>query len=265
MIEIKNVRKVFGPLVVLKGLSLTVRKGELLCLIGASGSGKSTLLQCINGLEAIQGGEIIVDGISVHDPKTNMNALRRKLGIVFQQYNAFPHLTALENVALAPRVVAKLSRSEASALAQKHLDHVGLGDKSNVLPTKLSGGQQQRLAIARALAMEPSYMLFDEVTSALDPELVGEVVETMRLLKAEGMTMVVVTHDIPFARESADRVAFIDQGEVCELGTATEVIDNPSQEQTKRFLRRGSRFPADSGLGPIGHLDIHIERNIKIR
>ena len=241
MIEIKNVQKRFGPLAVLKGIDLTVNKGELLCLIGASGSGKSTLLQCINGLEPIQGGEIIVDGISVHDPKTDINKLRRKLGIVFQQYNAFPHLTAIENVALAPRVVAKRSRSDAKQLAQKHLDHVGLGDKANVLPSRLSGGQQQRLAIARALAMEPSYMLFDEVTSALDPELVGEVLETMRLLKSEGMTMVVVTHDIGFARESADRVAFLDQGEVCEIGTAQRVIDNPSREQTRKFLRRENR------------------------
>lgn len=247
MIEIRNVRKTFGPLTVLNGINLDVSKGELLCLIGASGSGKSTLLQCINGLEPIQGGEIVVDGVSVHDPKTNINTLRRKLGIVFQQYNAFPHLTALENVALAPRVVAKRSRSEARKLAQKHLDHVGLGDKANALPSQLSGGQQQRLAIARALAMEPSYMLFDEVTSALDPELVGEVLETMRLLRSEGMTMVVVTHDIGFARESADRVAFLHQGEVCELGTASQVIDNPVQEQTRRFLRRENRTPADSG------------------
>lgn len=247
MIEIRNVRKIFGPLTVLKGINLTVEKGELLCLIGASGSGKSTLLQCINGLEPIQGGEIIVDGISVHDPKTNINSLRQKLGIVFQQYNAFPHLTALENVALAPRVVAKRSRAEARKLAQKHLEHVGLGDKAESRPSQLSGGQQQRLAIARALAMEPSYMLFDEVTSALDPELVGEVLETMRLLKSEGMTMVVVTHDIGFARESADRVAFLHQGEVCELGTASQVIDNPVQEQTRRFLRRENRIPADGG------------------
>ena len=252
MIEIKNVYKTFGPLAVLKDICLTVEKGELLCMIGASGSGKSTLLQCINGLEPIQGGEIIVDGISVHDPKTNINTLRRKLGIVFQQYNAFPHLTAIENVALAPRVVAKRSRAEARQLAQKHLDHVGLGDKANVLPSKMSGGQQQRLAIARALAMEPSYMLFDEVTSALDPELVGEVLETMRLLRSEGMTMVVVTHDINFARETADRIAFLHQGAVCELGPAAQVIDNPAQEQTQRFLRRESRRPVDAGLRVIG-------------
>lgn len=245
MIEIRDVRKTFGILAVLKGINLDVNKGELLCLIGASGSGKSTLLQCINGLEPIQGGEIVVDGISVHDPKTNINMLRRKLGIVFQQYNAFPHLTALENVALAPRVVAKRSRREARALAQKHLDHVGLGNKADSLPSQMSGGQQQRLAIARALAMEPSYMLFDEVTSALDPELVGEVLETMRLLKSEGMTMVVVTHDINFARESADRVAFLHQGEVCEIGTAEEVIDNPQKEQTQKFLRREKRKPLE--------------------
>ena len=245
MIEIRDVRKTFGILAVLKGINLDVNKGELLCLIGASGSGKSTLLQCINGLEPIQGGEIVVDGISVHDPKTNINMLRRKLGIVFQQYNAFPHLTALENVALAPRVVAKRSRREARALAQKHLDHVGLGNKADSLPSQMSGGQQQRLAIARALAMEPSYMLFDEVTSALDPELVGEVLETMRLLKSEGMTMVVVTHDINFARESADRVAFLHQGEVCEIGTAEEVIDNPQKEQTQKFLRREKRRPLE--------------------
>ena len=237
MIEINNVQKQFGVLHVLRGLNLTVNKGELLCLIGASGSGKSTLLQCINGLESIQGGEIIVDGVKVHDAKTDINALRRRLGIVFQSYNAFPHLTALENVALAPRVVAKRSRAEARKLAQKHLDHVGLGDKANSLPSRLSGGQQQRLAIARALAMEPSYMLFDEVTSALDPELVSEVLETMRLLKSEGMTMVMVTHDIAFARESADRVAFLHQGQVCEIGTAQQVIDAPMREETRKFLR----------------------------
>ncbi|AVA23893.1 amino acid ABC transporter ATP-binding protein [Rhizobium sp. NXC24] len=246
MIEIRNVRKNFGPLEVLKGISLNVNKGELLCMIGASGSGKSTLLQCINGLEPIQSGEIVVDGIAVHDRRTNINLLRRRLGIVFQQYNAFPHLTALENVALAPRVVAKKSRAEARQIAQKHLEYVGLEDKADNLPSRLSGGQQQRLAIARALAMEPSYMLFDEVTSALDPELVGEVLETMRLLKSEGMTMVVVTHDINFVRESADRVAFLHQGEVCELGTAEQVIDNPRMEQTQKFLRREKR-PAGGG------------------
>lgn len=241
MIEIRSVSKRFGAHEVLKDISLDVHRGELLCLIGASGSGKSTLLQCINGLESIQGGSITVDGVQVHHPKTNLNQLRRKLGIVFQQYNAFPHLTALENVALAPRIVAKRSRSDAADLAKKHLAHVGLAGKADTLPSQLSGGQQQRLAIARALAMEPSYMLFDEVTSALDPELVGEVLDTMRLLKSEGMTMLVVTHDIAFARGSSDRVAFLADGQVCEIGCVEQVIDAPRDERTRRFLARDQR------------------------
>lgn len=238
MIEIQNVRKSFGSLEVLKGIDLTIDKGEVLCLIGASGSGKSTLLQCINGLEAIQGGRIAVDGIDVHGRDTNLNALRQKLGIVFQQYNAFPHLTALENVALAPRIVKKIPRAKALELAREHLDYVGLGDKADMKPSGLSGGQQQRLAIARALAMKPSYMLFDEVTSALDPELVGEVLDTLRKLKASGMTMILVTHDIAFARESGDRVAFFDRGVICELGPAHQVITEPREERTRQFLQR---------------------------
>ena len=241
MIEIRSVHKKFGEVEILKGIDLDVKKGELLCLLGASGSGKSTLLQCINGLEPIQGGSITVDGVNVHAKDTNLNRLRQKLGIVFQQYNAFPHLTALENVMLALRLVAKRSRSDARAIAKKHLEHVGLGDKADLLPTRLSGGQQQRLAIARALAMEPAYMLFDEVTSALDPELVGEVLDTMRLLKSEGMTMVVVTNDISFARQSGDRVAFLHSGQVCEVGTVAEVLGSPRDERTQRFLQRDSR------------------------
>jgi hydroxyproline transport system ATP-binding protein len=217
MIEIENVRKSFGTLEVLKGINLSIEKGEVLCLIGGSGSGKSTLLQCINGLQSIQGGNIIVDGTNVHARDTNLNTLRQKLGIVFQQYNAFPHLTALENVALAPRVVKRQSRRDALDLAREHLEYVGLGSKADMKPSGLSGGQQQRLAIARALAMKPAYMLFDEVTSALDPELVGEVLDTLRKLKESGMTMIVVTHDVAFARESGDRVAFFDQGVICEL------------------------------------------------
>jgi polar amino acid transport system ATP-binding protein len=250
MIEIRSVRKLFGKVEVLKGIDLDVRKGELLCLIGASGSGKSTLLQCINGLEPIDSGTILVDGVSVHDRKTNLNKLRRRLGIVFQQYNAFPHLTALENVALAPRIVAKRSRADAKEIAHRHLVHVGLGEKANVLPSRLSGGQQQRLAIARALAMEPEYMLFDEVTSALDPELVDEVLDTMRLLKSEGMTMVVVTHDISFARDSGDRVAFLDGGQICEIGSVAEVIDTPREERTRRFLQREQRHYKDVAVPP---------------
>ena len=238
MIEIENVRKSFGTLEVLKGINLLIEKGEVLCLIGGSGSGKSTLLQCINGLQSIQDGKIIVDGTNVHARDTNLNMLRQKLGIVFQQYNAFPHLTALENVALAPRVVKKQSRRDALALAREHLEYVGLGSKADMKPSGLSGGQQQRLAIARALAMKPAYMLFDEVTSALDPELVGEVLDTLRKLKVSGMTMIVVTHDIAFARESGDRVAFFDRGVICELGPARQMINDPKEERTRQFLQR---------------------------
>ncbi|MDH4450282.1 MAG: amino acid ABC transporter ATP-binding protein [Rhodoferax sp.] len=238
MIEIKGVHKSYGDVEVIKGIDLTIEKGEVLCLIGASGSGKSTLLQCINGLEPIQRGQIVVDGTDVHGPKTDLNQLRQKLGIVFQQYNAFPHLTALENVALAPRVVKKMGKAEALELAKTYLEFVGLDERAHLRPTKLSGGQQQRLAIARALAMKPDYMLFDEVTSALDPELVGEVLDTMRNLKKSGMTMIVVTHDIAFARESGDRVAFFDKGNLCEIGAAKQVINEPREERTRQFLQR---------------------------
>jgi hydroxyproline transport system ATP-binding protein len=236
MIQIEAVRKFYGKLEVLKGIDLTVQKGEVVCLIGGSGSGKSTLLMCINALERIQSGRIEVDGIDVHAPATDKNKLRRKLGIVFQQFNAFPHLTARENVALAPRHVLGLPRSETSALAEHYLAHVGLGDKLDAYPAQLSGGQQQRLAIARALAMKPDYMLLDEVTSALDPELVGEVLDTLRLLAKEGMTMIAVTHEIPFAREVADRVAFFHDGVVHEIGPARELISNPQRTRTREFL-----------------------------
>ena len=212
MIEIKNLKKSFGELEVLKGIDLTVAQGEVISIIGASGSGKSTMLYCINGLEDIQGGQILVDGVDMHARDTDLNKMRQKIGMVFQQYNAFPHLTTMENVALAPRIVLGKSREEARDIAARQLQHVGLGDKLDVYPSKMSGGQQQRLAIARALAMEPSYMLFDEVTSALDPELVGEVLDTMQLLSEEGMTMLVVTHEIGFARDVSDRVAYIHEG-----------------------------------------------------
>ncbi|KZZ30874.1 glutamine ABC transporter ATP-binding protein, partial [Sulfitobacter sp. HI0082] len=194
MIEIENVHKSFGALQVLKGIDLTVQKGEVVSVIGGSGSGKSTLLTCINGLEPIDNGRIVVDGTEVHARDTDLNKLRRKIGIVFQQFNAFPHLTVLENVTLAPRKVKGMGRKEAEEIAEQQLSHVGLADKLGVYPSRLSGGQQQRMAIARALAMSPDYILFDEVTSALDPQLVGEVLDTLKLLADEGMTMICVTH-----------------------------------------------------------------------
>jgi polar amino acid transport system ATP-binding protein len=237
LIEIHKVHKSFGKLHVLKGVDLTVEKGEVVCLIGASGSGKSTLLLTINALEPIQGGKILVDDIDVHAKDTDRIKLRRKLGIVFQQYNAFPHLNALENVALAPRLVLKNSKKQALEIAEKHLLHVGLADKMDKYPSQLSGGQQQRLAIARALAMEPEYMLLDEITSALDPELVGEVLDTLHMLSDEGMTMIVVTHEMPFAKEVASRVAFFHEGVIYEIGPAKELIANPEKPRTKEFLR----------------------------
>jgi len=236
MIEIQNVEKSFGSLKVLDGVSLSVDKGEVLSIIGGSGSGKSTLLMCINGLEAIQGGRITVDGTEVHGKATDLNQLRQKIGIVFQQWNAFPHLTVLENVTLALRKVLKKSKAEAEAIAIKQLAHVGLGDKLKAFPGKLSGGQQQRMAIARALAMEPKYMLFDEVTSALDPQLVGEVLDTMRLLAKEGMTMIVVTHEMGFAREVSDRVAFFKSGRIHEIGSPQQIFETPQMPETKAFL-----------------------------
>ncbi|WP_299347937.1 amino acid ABC transporter ATP-binding protein [uncultured Maritalea sp.] len=236
MIEIKGLHKYFGDLHVLKGIDLTVKKGEVLSIIGASGSGKSTLLYCINGLEAIQQGEVLVDGVSVHAKGTNLNQLRTKMGMVFQQFNSFPHLTALENVALAPKIVKGKSKAEAKEIARAQLQHVGLGDKIDSYPSALSGGQQQRLAIARALAMEPSYMLFDEATSALDPELVGEVLDTMRLLAEEGMTMICVTHEMGFARDVSDRVAFFHQGIMEEIGPPKQIFSEPKSEHTAKFL-----------------------------
>ena len=237
MIEIDNVYKSFGDLEVVKGVSLTVNKGEVVSIIGGSGSGKSTLLMCINGLEPIQKGSIRVDGIEVHGNGTDLNRLRQKIGIVFQQWNAFPHLTVLENVMLAPRKVLGKSKAEAEELAVRQLTHVGLGDKLKTFPGKLSGGQQQRMAIARALAMSPDYMLFDEATSALDPQLVGEVLDTMRMLAEDGMTMVLVTHEIRFARDVSDRVAFFRNGLVHEIGSPDQVIGNPLHAETAAFLK----------------------------
>ena len=236
MIYIRGLKKAFGALKVLNGIDLTVSNGEVLSIIGASGSGKSTLLYCINGLEAIQDGTVRVDGKDVHAKGTNLNELRQKLGMVFQQWNSFPHLTALENVALAPKIVKGKSKAEAREIATRQLKHIGLGDKLDAYPSALSGGQQQRLAIARALALEPDYMLFDEVTSALDPELVNEVLDAMRLLAEEGMTMICVTHEMNFARDVSDRVAFFHNGRIDEIGSPTEIFETPKSKHLQKFL-----------------------------
>lgn len=238
MISVQNVHKSFGDLEVLKGVSLDVQKGEVVSVIGGSGSGKSTLLYCINAIETINSGKILVDDVDVHAKTTNKDKLRQKLGMVFQQWNSFPHMTVLENAALAPRIVKKMSKEEAIEIAKKELEHVGLGDKLDVYPTKMSGGQQQRLAIARALAMKPDYMLLDEVTSALDPELVGEVLDTLRLLAEEGMTMICVTHEMGFARDVSDRVAYFHQGVIAEIGEARQVITDPQNPLTQKFLSK---------------------------
>jgi polar amino acid transport system ATP-binding protein len=238
MISVQNVHKSFGDLEVLKGVSLDVQKGEVVSVIGGSGSGKSTLLYCINAIETINSGKILVDDVDVHAKSTNKDQLRQKLGMVFQQWNSFPHMTVLENAALAPRIVKKMSKEEAIEIAKKELEHVGLGDKLDVYPTKMSGGQQQRLAIARALAMKPDYMLLDEVTSALDPELVGEVLDTLRLLAEEGMTMICVTHEMGFARDVSDRVAYFHQGVIAEIGEARQVITDPQNPLTQKFLSK---------------------------
>ena len=236
MIEIENVHKSFGALKVLKGIDLAVQKGEVVSVIGGSGSGKSTLLTCINGLEPIDSGRIKVDGTEVHARSTDINKLRQRIGIVFQQFNAFPHLTVLENVTLAPRKVKGMGRAEAEEIAVKQLTHVGLADKIKVYPGRLSGGQQQRMAIARALAMSPAYMLFDEVTSALDPQLVGEVLDTLKLLAEGGMTMICVTHEMGFARDVSNRVAYFESGVMAEIGPPEQIFGEAKTEATRKFL-----------------------------
>ncbi len=236
MVKVKKVNKYFGHLHVLKDLSLDVTKGEVVVVIGPSGSGKSTLLRCLNYLEPVQSGEIWIDGIRLDHHKTNIRAVRAEVGIVFQSFNLFPHLTALRNVMLAPRVVRKRPEAEVRQAAVAMLTKVGLQDKIDAYPSQLSGGQQQRVAIARALAMEPKLMLFDEVTSALDPELVREVLDVMKQLARDGMTMLVVTHEMGFAREVADRVIFMDEGRIIEEGTAAGIFDRPKNQRTKEFL-----------------------------
>ncbi len=238
MVRLEGVRKSFGDNLVLDGIDLSVDLGEVLVVIGPSGSGKSTLLRCVNLLEPIQAGRVFLEGEEITRRGADVSAIRQRIGIVFQQFNLFPHLTAIDNLTLAARRIRKMRRAEAERRAQELLASVGLEDKARQHPHQLSGGQQQRVAIARALMMQPHVMLFDEVTSALDPELVGEVLVVMRDLAREGMTMLVVTHEMHFARDVGDRVVFMDEGKIVEQGVPREVLDNPKEERTQRFLQR---------------------------
>ncbi len=236
MVKLVNIHKHFGKLKVLKGVDLTVCEGEVFVLIGPSGSGKSTLLRCINFLEKAQKGQVYIHGKLVKKAEKAINQMRQNVGMVFQHFNLFPHMTVMENVIEGPTRVKKIPKKQAIEMAEVILDKVGLLDKKDEYPSMLSGGQKQRVAIARALEMKPSVMLFDEPTSALDPELVGDVLEVMKKLAKEGMTMVVVTHEMGFAREVADRILFMDNGYIIEEGTPEEVFDNPKEERTKEFL-----------------------------
>ncbi|ARN92083.1 amino acid ABC transporter ATP-binding protein [Levilactobacillus brevis] len=237
-IQVSDLHKSFGQNEILKGLTLDVQEQEVLCLIGPSGSGKSTFLRCLNGLESVTSGTVMVNGQRVGDPHVNLNHIRENIGMVFQHFNLFPHLSVLQNVTLGPVQLNGLSRADADARAKKLLAQVGLADKATAMPHALSGGQQQRVAIARALAMEPEIMLFDEPTSALDPEMVGDVLAVMQQLAESGMTMVVVTHEMGFAKNVADRVAFMDDGIIQELGTPTAVFEHPQNPRTKVFLNK---------------------------
>jgi polar amino acid transport system ATP-binding protein len=236
MVQIKNVYKFFGQLKALDNVTLDIYDGEKMVIIGPSGSGKSTLLRSINKLETIDAGQIIVDGFDISNPETDINKVREEIGMVFQSFNVFPHKTVLDNINLAQTVVRKRSKKEATEISRELLNKVGILDKANEYPGKLSGGQQQRVAIARALAMKPKLMLFDEPTSALDPEMIGEVLEVMINLAKEGMTMIVVTHEMGFAREVSDRVLFMDYGAVVEEGTPEHFFKNPTEERTKLFM-----------------------------
>ena len=238
MISIRALTKSFGDNQVLKGIDLEIAEREVVCVIGPSGSGKSTLLRCVNRLEEPTSGSITVDGVEVCDPKCDLDRVRTTMGMVFQQFNLFPHKTALGNVTLAPVTVLKVDKAEAERRGREMLEKVGLAHKADAYPSQLSGGQQQRVAIARALAMRPKVMLFDEATSALDPELVGEVLQVMRVLAGSGMTMMVVTHEMGFARDVADRVVFMDGGVVVEQGIPSQVLNQPTQERTQAFLAR---------------------------
>jgi polar amino acid transport system ATP-binding protein len=236
-IDVRNLHKAFGDLEVLQGIDFTVETGEVVCVLGPSGSGKSTLLRCLNRLEEPNGGQILIDGEDITDPDADVDQLRTNIGMVFQQFNLFPHLTVLKNLTVAQTGVLGRPKAEAVSIAREMLERVGLSDKTHDYPAHLSGGQQQRVAIARALSMKPKMMLFDEPTSALDPELVGEVLDVMRTLAGEGMTMMVVTHEIGFALEVADRVVFMDAGVVVEEGRPEQVLEHPTHERTKKFLR----------------------------
>lgn len=238
MITVNDLHKRFGKNEVLKGINCEVKETEVVCVIGPSGSGKSTFLRCLNLLEDVSSGKVVIDGHDLTDKKTDINTVRTEVGMVFQQFNLFPHKTVIQNVMLAPQKVRKITSDEAKKRGKTLLAKVGLSDKANQYPAQLSGGQQQRVAIARALAMEPKLMLFDEPTSALDPELVGEVLEVMKQLAKEGMTMVVVTHEMGFAKEVADRVLFMDEGIIMEENIPDKIFTNPSSERTKEFLNK---------------------------
>ena len=237
-LKVENLKKNFGDLEVLKDLSVEVQEGEVVCIIGPSGSGKSTFLRCMNALEEITGGKVIIDDFDLTDPKQDINKVRENIGMVFQQFNLFPHLTVLENITLAPKELKKESTESSQKRALELLETVGLSEKANDYPKSLSGGQKQRVAIARALAMDPDIMLFDEPTSALDPEMVGDVLEVMQKLADQGMTMLVVTHEMGFAKEVADRVIFMDGGYIVEEGKPEDVFNNPQNERTKNFLEK---------------------------
>ncbi|MFF4607135.1 amino acid ABC transporter ATP-binding protein [Streptomyces sp. NPDC001339] len=246
-IEVRGLRKAFGELEVLRGIDFSVARGEVVCVIGPSGSGKSTLLRCVNLLEEPSAGRVTVAGTEVTDPDVDIDRVRRRIGMVFQAFNLFPHLTALQNLTLAQRRVLRRDHTEAARIARANLARVGLNDKASAYPAQLSGGQQQRVAIARALSMDPELMLFDEPTSALDPELVGDVLAVMRGLARDGMTMLVVTHEMSFAREVADRVVFMDGGVIVEEGTPEQVVGAPRHERTRTFLAR-VLDPAGAGV-----------------
>lgn len=238
MIEVKDLHKSYGKLNVLQGITETIQDQEVVCVIGPSGSGKSTFLRCLNLLEEPTSGTIVINGVEITDSKNDVNKIRENLGMVFQRFNLFPHMSVLNNIMLAPMKVKGMQKAEAEKVAMELLKKVGLVEKAHVFPDNLSGGQQQRVAIARALAMQPAIMLFDEPTSALDPEMVGEVLSVIRDLAKEGMTMVIVTHEMGFAKEVADRVLFIDGGKVLEQGTPQELFQNPQQERTQNFLAK---------------------------